>query len=337
MYAYVDRLVQTGYNYVSTPAEPLLACSIPAGFFFVWRAAMKYDKPALSFEQQADRLINRGLIASRDLLVERLTSVNYYRLSGYLHPFRLRDDDAFYPGTTLEKVWNRYTFDRRLRLVLMDAIERIEVDVRTSLIYRLAHSSGPFGYTDIANLPNIERDRHGNFLSKLYEETKRSSESFVRHFRAKYGDQHGYLPIWMAGEIFSFGMTFTLYTGSEKRIKQEIASRFGVSDDVLRSWLLALNTVRNICAHHGRLWNRGLGTKPKIPSGSKHGPWHEPVEIENKRVFAILTICRYCLVRIAPQSSWTARFLALLDEYPEIPLRSMGFPENWKESPIWMD
>ena len=297
---------------------------------------MRYDKPALTFEEQADRLLGRGLIADRDLLIKRLHAVSYYRLSGYLHPFR-QPDDTFLPGTTLEGVWNRYTFDRRLRLLIMDPIERFEVNVRTSLIYELAHSSGAYGYTDMENLPNIKREQHGRFLTKLFEETSRSSEEFVRHFRRKYGDQHTYLPIWIAGEIFSFGMTFTLYRGAEKRIRQKIASEFCVSDEVFKSWLTALNTVRNICAHHSRLWNRELGTKPKIPTGSKHRPWHEPIEVENNRVFAILTICRYCLARIAPQSSWSARFLGLLNEYPEIPLHSMGFPESWKDCPIWME
>jgi abortive infection bacteriophage resistance protein len=108
---------------------------------------MKYIKPALALEQQADQLIRRGLVGDRGILIDRLSAVNYYRLSGYLFPYR-QPDDTFRPGTTLDEVWNRYTFDRRLRLLIMDPIERIEVHVRTALVYRMAHATGPFGYTE---------------------------------------------------------------------------------------------------------------------------------------------------------------------------------------------
>src|SRR6266508_2779501 len=99
---------------------------------------MEYPKQALTFEQQADLLISRGLIADRNLLINRLRSVNYYRFSGYLYPFR-NSDDTFHSGTTFEKVWRHYTFDRRLRVIVMDAIERVEVAVRTQTVYHFVH------------------------------------------------------------------------------------------------------------------------------------------------------------------------------------------------------
>ena len=90
---------------------------------------MIYAKPALTFEAQADLLA-----ANRDELIARLKAVNYYRLSGYLYPFRDLPNDTFRPGADLDTVWRRYNFDRRLRLILLDAIERIEVAVRTRLV-----------------------------------------------------------------------------------------------------------------------------------------------------------------------------------------------------------
>ena len=116
---------------------------------------MKYDKPPLTYDQQADLLLRRGLTADRDELVSRLRSVSYYRLSGYWYPFRLADD-SFRPGTTFETVWRRYRFDRRLRLLALDAIERVEVRIRTELVYVLAHAQGPFGYCASSNqLPEV--------------------------------------------------------------------------------------------------------------------------------------------------------------------------------------
>lgn len=294
---------------------------------------MIYPKRPLTYEQQADQLIQRGLAADRETLIARLRAVNYYRLSGYLFPYR-QSDGTYRPGTTLDQVWRRYTFDRRLRLLVMDPIERIEVHVRTALVYELAHATGPFGYTEPSNLPNLDGNRFGEFLAKLYDEADRSSEKFVRHYKGKY-DRQGYLPIWMAAEIMSFGMMLTLFRGVEKRVKQRIAKPLDLSDVELLSWLHALNVVRNICAHHGRLWNRVLGVKPKIPRGSKHRDWSDPVRVSNERIFGILTICKYSLDHIAPQSQWPQRLRDLLNEYPEIPRNNMDFPDNWEECPIW--
>ncbi len=98
-----------------------------------------------------------------------------------------------------------------------------------------------------------------------------------------------------------------------------------------------LNGTRNICAHHGRLWNRELGYKPMIPKRRKNPQWHDPVEVTNNRVFCILSILKYMLRRIAPQSNWPERLNDLLCEYDEIPIAPMGFPELWQECPIWQN
>lgn len=295
---------------------------------------MRYSKSPLTFESQADQLLTRGLIADRAILIQRLKSVNYYRLSGYWFPFR-NPDNTFKPNTSLDLIWRRYIFDRQLRLLIMDGIERVEVSVRTSLIYHFSHKYGPFGYENKINLPNLDDQEHYDLLEKFATEQMRSKEIFVTHFINKYGDCHGYLPLWSAAEITTFGMMLTLFRGSHASIKQLVAKEYGIRDVVLRHWLYALNSVRNICAHHGRLWNRELGIKPFIPKERKHPEWHQPVKIQNNRIFAILTIIKYMLDRIAPQSRWPNRLQQLLAEYPEIPLLPMGFPENWQDSPIW--
>ena len=295
---------------------------------------MKYDKPPLSFEEQADLLIKRGLVVDRELLICRLKSVNYYRLSGYLYPYR-QPNDNFKTGTTFEKAWCHYTFDRRLRLIVMDAIERVEVSIRTQLIYILAHESGAFGYTKQEILPNLNTEDYLRWVEEINKEVSRSHEQFVGHFRKKYGDSHALLPLWMAGEIMSFGCMLTMYRGITDAFKKEIAAYYGIPDEVLTSWLQTINVIRNICAHHSRLWNRELGVKPYIPRKNKYPQWHEPVLIPQNRIFGVLTILRYLLRIIAPQSKWEARLFMLLDDYPEISRWSMGFPDNWKESPLW--
>jgi abortive infection bacteriophage resistance protein len=224
-----------------------------------------------------------------------------------------------------------------LRLVVMDAIERIEIALRALLALELSYKyKDPFAYAvKTTALPQLSFDAREKFLQSLARETENSRELFVRHFFEKYGDAHSQLPIWMATEILTFGELLTLFRGVDTEIQKRIARHFGVQDRVLGSWLLTLNTVRNICAHHGRLWNRELGTNPLIPS--KELCWKTPVTIPNKRVFAVLTICRHCLSLIAPQSGWANRLKEVLAEFPSIPLRDMAFPGNWTASPIWQE
>ncbi|MFO0824563.1 MAG: Abi family protein [Gemmataceae bacterium] len=302
---------------------------------------MKFTKPFRSYDQQADQLIARGLKGDRATLISHLQSVSYYRLSGYWYPFRQTDPatpdcklDDFYPDATIEKVWDRYVFDRRLRLLVMDALERIEVDARTRLAYLHAEQHGPFGYADDpATLPHLSLPDRTQFLDYFRDELAHSREEFVVHFRTKYGPDHNDLPIWVACELMTFGNLFTFYRGCESAVQKQLAARYGIADVVCQSWLKALNTIRNICAHHARLWNRVLGIRPMIPN--KNPLWNTPFTIPNDRVFGILTICRHCLGIIAPGNSWTDRLKEVLADHPDIPRPGLGMIAGWDTHPLW--
>lgn len=298
---------------------------------------MNYAKPPLTIADQINLLFQRGMVGDPQLMERQLTAVNYYRLSGYWYTFR-KPDDSFKPGTSFDQVWTTYVFDRRLRLLMMDAIERIEIAVRSLMAYHHAHEHGAFAYAEeSSSLPKMSPDDHGDFLARIAEETERSKETFVEHFQAKYGESHRYLPVWMVTEVMSFGSILTFFRNSSSKVKTAVASEFGMPHKVFESWLLSLNTIRNIVAHHARLWNRVLGLKPIIPRIADYPDWHTPVKVENKRVFAILTICRHCLREIAPQSKWMERLETLLAGFPTIPTSYMGIPENWRECPIWKE
>lgn len=292
---------------------------------------MKFVKPALTYEQQAELAISRGLIADKAELIKRLRAVSYYRLCAYWHPFK-RTDDSFEPGTTLETIWRRYTFDRQLRLLVMDAIERVEITLRSNLAYELSHRFGPFAHVDINNFPGMAPAEHQRLLDDLHENANRSREAFAEHFRKTY-DEFPDLPLWAAVETMTFGQMFTIYKNCEKRVQQDIAARLSLPGKVLFSWLLTLNYIRNLCAHHSRLWNRELAIKPLIPHHEQR--WHQPIEISNDRVFVILTLLRYLLSQTAQQSQWRERLYSLFVRYPEIPLASMGIPTDWQNLPLW--
>ena len=99
-----------------------------------------YTKPWLSFEQQADLLINeRSLADERDNLIKHLADIGYYRLSGYWYIFKRQpkgnkdnaQDERFIGETSFDQIWRLYIFDRQFRLVVLDAIECMEVYFRT--------------------------------------------------------------------------------------------------------------------------------------------------------------------------------------------------------------
>ena len=139
----------------------------------------------------------------------------------------------------------------------------------------------------------------------------------------------------MLANIMDFGMMLTLFKGAPNDVKKGIANEVGVPVEVYESWLLMLNTARNVCAHHDRLWNRRLGNRPKIPRGHRHPDWHRPYKVNNSTTFTLLTILSYLLVRIAPSTSWHDKVLQLLQSRDEEDLRRMGFEEGWKSCPMW--
>ena len=295
--------------------------------FFCTSDAVKFDKPPLSYDAQAALLTGRGMTAADPAALRRqLEVVGYYRLCSYWHPFK-RPDDSFAPGTTFETVWRRYVFDRRLRLVVMDAVERVEVAVRTALVTELVMRHGAFAHCNRANFPAADPARHTKFVTKLRDEAQQSTEQFVEHFKATY-DEFPDLPTWAAAETMTFGLMFTLFSMSDRRTQKLVARRFDLSGSVLNSWLRTLNYVRNICAHHARLWNRELAVKPLIPDMRHGAGWHDPQPVANNRVFVVLTMLRYLLTRCAPQSRWRDRVYELYDAFDDIPLPSMGMSDN---------
>ena len=178
---------------------------------------------------------------------------------------------------------------------------------------------------------------HDKWLPKTEEETRRSKEIFVDHFYSKYGDEHENLPIWMLVEVIPFGSLLNFYRGIEPILKREIAQNYKIPYQVLNSWLISINSIRNFCAHHSRVWNRTLPYKPLILKRNKYPDWHDIV-IDNSKIFSVLTILKYLMNHIAPQSGWKFRLKELLlSEKYDVPLFQMGFPDDWKESKLWND
>lgn len=289
---------------------------------------MHYTKQALTFPDQLALLQQRGLtVADPGRALHWLQRVSYYRLSAYFLPFK--DNGSFRPGTEFNDIAGLYIFDRKLRLLILDAIERIEVALRTSVTYEIGHAFGAFGYADPANFaPSFS---HSKFMAELSLEESRAKETFVSHFHGKYTNE-AHLPVWMATELLSFGTVSMLYKSLKPAIKSQIAAEYGVSDRHLASWLHTLSYIRNVCAHHKRLWNRELAIKPQLPTRSL--AWPHQVQ-SNERLYCILVVLQHMLKVISPHCHWRDRLFALFDEHPSVPLAPMQVPDDWRGRAVW--
>lgn len=296
---------------------------------------MQYTKPALPIPDQIRLLQSRGLnITDLAQAESYLSHISYYRLRAYTYPFQdnTNANHPFHPGVSFDDVLDIYRFDRKLRILVFDAIERIEVALRTQIIYQcsLVHGSHFFQRKSLYhNYLNFKKD-----LKTVDKEIRRSSEVFIKHYNSKYTTPKR-PPAWMALEILSLGTLSKLF--ENLRIspeKKAIAAHFGLNTFVLESWMHTLSHVRNICAHHGRLWNRTLTQIPKLPKNPSF-KWIGNSTISPDRLYATLCCIQYLLNTVAPNHTFHNRLKNLLLEYPKTDLMSMGFPSGWETEAFW--
>ena len=253
-----------------------------------------------------------------------------------------------------------YLFDRKLRFLMMDAIERIEVALRSQIAYHHTAGQSPFAYAQQTYFPHwkgyiqslervrIQRDKHGNI--------KQSGVDFIDHFFNKYGDRHDYLPLWMAVGVMDYGTVVHFYTHSRKKMQKLISSLWGTDAKTLYTWLTSLRVLRNDCAHHARIWNKIFLTVPRMNNtpalpwdyvySDKARKWVKPTAslagapsmLQSQANLApLLFICRYLLKQVAPSSQWYVRMQRFLQDSQQqgIPLYKMGLPEHWEQHPLW--
>ena len=292
-----------------------------------------YKKAALTYQQQLDQLIERGLlITDEDYFLHLLEVKSYYRLSGYWYPLlEDKENHLFKKGASFDTAYKIYCFDRELRHFVLAELEKIEVAIRAKMIYILSHQYGPFWYIKPELFRNSER--HEQFLDKLKQEYLRSDEEFILAFRKKYTNPMP--PSWMMLEVTSFGSLSAMYSNLKPgREKREIAHAFGLADIVFSSWLHSIVYLRNVCAHHARLWNRVMSIQPLIPRKPRH-EWIDGKSVENDKTYYILSMLVFLMNRIKYENDVVERFKMLLEKYPNIHSAAMGFPDDWMNESLW--
>jgi len=316
------------------------------------RGTGTYGKPALTLDQLVDRLADRGLaIPDRERATRYLRHLGYYRLSPYTIPFQVTGaDHQFRPDVAFDDVLDLYVFDRSLRLLVLDALERIEVAVRSALTDHMSLTyDDPHWYVD----PQHFRDKgkHQRFLGEITkacdEQLGRAAEqpgdgivfrSALEHYLTTYGTPK-LPPSWLMVETLTIGSLDHLTRNLCRRAdKTAIARTVGLNAVLLESWLRTYVRVRNICAHHGRLWNVGLGVYPALPSSSSISWLRDGTAItarRTKQLYPVLVSLQSVLDTISPHSSWAQRLSDLLAEHPHLPLRGIGMPDDWRDDPFW--
>lgn len=295
---------------------------------------MEFSKPATTIDEQIQILRDRGMDV-HDLARARhyLSHINYYRLTAYWLPFEAdHATHQFLPGTRFEAVMNLYVFDREFRLLLLDAIERVEISVRTQWAYYMAHRYGPHAYLDAACATNPRW--HADNLASLEHELARSDEVFIEHYRRTYTRPET-PPVWSVCEVMSLGLLSRWVTQLRASDRGRIASIYGLPQTVLKAFMRHLTYVRNLCAHHSRVWNRGLTVTMELPR-AKPEELAQSVNLrEPRKIYNTIVMLGYLLDRISPNHSWKQRLLSIIHEH-DIDVAQMGFPDDFRHRPLWL-
>ncbi len=295
----------------------------------------EYPKKVISYDKQLDLLKERGLIIENpDAAKDFLKNISYFRLQGFWWEFQIdKENHKFKDGTTFERIIELYTFDRKFRLILFDALERIEIALRTKMVYYPSIELNQWWFED----RNIffSKEFHEDSLKEIDKELSRTKEVFIKSHYKKYGDEHR-PPAYKTLEVISFGCLSKLYSNLKNEItaKDRIAKELNLPNhNFLRSWLQTFNIVRNIIAHHSRIWNRNIDFPPKFLHKTEFDFIDQP---ENeKSMYHCVSCILFVLNKVSYGHSLKTKLIALLNESEFIDTTEMGFPENWKEQAIW--
>jgi abortive infection bacteriophage resistance protein len=301
---------------------------------------MKYTKGAVTVADQIAMLRERGLvIADEPLAAHYLSTISYYRLAGYLLPLQNDKVNHLYkPGSHFEQAVDMYRFDQKLRALVLSVTELIEVSIRTRLIYTLSLQHSPWWFEDpsLFNSP----DEHADFLAAVDRELEHSHEEFIRDHRRRYGDDERRPPAWKTLEVATFGALSRLYGN----IRPTLAGRGDIADfflvpreNYLSGWLQSISQVRNICAHHARLWNRTITATPRhIKRIQRPELRYNPIsDSQRHKLYAVLCVMNYLLYTIDPAYSLRRHLVELFAEFPKVDTGAMGFLTDWQEQPLW--
>ena len=294
----------------------------------------RYTKTYLPPSQLVTLLKSRGLHIEDDARTENfIRRIGYYRFSAYLYPLLAlpKENHVFKPETAFNQALDMYRFDRHLRLLMFNEIEKIEVAVRSAIVNITSRETGnPFWMTDPAYF--YDANTFVKTKQLIDAELVKSREDFIEHFRNTYSDP--YPPAWMLAEILPLGVLTRIYNNiKSNQIRKKIAQEFSLGIPVFNSWMTIITVARNNCGHHARVWNRTFALQV-LTQRRMTRPWIS-ISVNQRKVYFSLCIIKYFLNVISPQNDMQAKIDALLAAYPSIDVAAMGVPRGWENEPLW--
>lgn len=280
-----------------------------------------YNSHALTPNEQLALLNQRGVLSQDTTMTQqRLSSVGFYRLFSYAKPL-LTEAKVI----TFESVWDLYLFDRKLRLLMLQAIEIIEVAFRVAISERMSRQYDPFWYRDASHFNHPQR--HADFMTHVMAVVHRRQHPLIKQYYDTYASPT-IPPSWMLIECLTFGNWSKVFHNLKTRHdKKAIAQTFGQSFKTIESWMVSLLEVRNICAHHERLWNHIFHYPPK----------DAPHDVrQHERFYQQGYIIDQLLRYLSPDSDWRLALNKLFKEHPKTPFHQMGFIPHWEADSFWM-
>lgn len=284
---------------------------------------LKKHQPPMTIDEQVENLKSIGMIIEDEAYAKKiLNDISYFRLIK-AYSLNLKTKNGDYEGNVkFEQIVELYLFNANFRQIIFPEIEKVEINIRCRIANYFSEQYGVLGYLEENNFANPRY--HKDFLDDIDGEIRRNSRApFVKNFRENYDG--GKLPIYALVEILSFGTLSKLYKNMKNPDKKAIAKSFGVGYTYFESWIESISYVRNICAHYGRLYNAKLSKTPIL--------YKEYLEagIGNNRIFGVLLCLKHLLEKDDHWNLFTDKVEMLFDKYESVNIKTMGFPDNWKE------
>lgn len=302
-----------------------------------------YTKKPLTLDEQVARLKQRGLVFDDESeAIAYLFNISYYRLRAYTYPFQENGEGVEHNFTRkdihFKDIIDLYCFDRRLRSLIFNAIEKIEVAVRTKIIQIYAESTHNSHWYDNESLYRFDYE---DLMKHIEADVNRSNEDFIKHYNSKYNNPP-MPPSWMALEVVSFATLSRLFKSLKSDShKKYITEQFGLKKvAILENWLHAISNLRNCCAHHSRVWNRRFMVSVILPYDTLY-PFMDRMtikQIHTNKLFAVLSCVVYILDIISPGSYFKRNLKELLkSDCRLLDLKDMGFPKYWQSLSVWRE
>lgn len=313
-----------------------------------------YIHPALSVPEQVDLLQQKGLVISdREAATHWLSNVSYFRFKNYSYSFKdyKNKKGDYVAETTFETVRDLYVFDRKLKMIIFEGIESIEISVKTRLSNIMSKEYGPRWYIDATHFFSAADRRqiirnskftdeipktfnHDKFLNEIETALKNSTEFFLQHYVRTYDPIHP--PSWMLMEIITFGTLSLMFENLQPAPeKNKICESFNLTKKQLVSWLHCFSFIRNKCAHHGRLVYSKINFAPSMPQKQSRKFLIAADEVNHESLYAVLCCIQYILNICNKNSVFKQDLDNLLAKSPQIDLKKLGFTPDWKNEPIW--